>query len=75
MPIAYRPIGRSYTHTQSVPAQVWTVVHNLGQQYPAITLSDSLDRIFASEVEFVDINTLKVYLSASTTGKVICYGL
>lgn len=59
------PAGSSqYTHTQLLPATVWTVQHNLGRRPAAASVfsADYTVEFGGFAVQHVDLNTL--YLSA-----------
>jgi hypothetical protein len=64
------PMGPAfnYTHTQDVPALVWTIVHN-ADLHPSVTVVDSQDEVIECVVEYQDSNTVIVRLSYLTAGK------
>lgn len=64
-------VGSRYTHTQSSAAAVWTVAHNLNIK-PAVMVADHLDRQIFADVEWIDLNTVRVTHGSSITGKVYC---
>lgn len=65
--------GQAFQFTQSTPATVWTVNHNLGR-YPAVQLF-SLD-LSANYAEFLvqhlDLQTLRVSMETPTAGIAFC---
>lgn len=63
--------GSRYTHTQSSASTVWTVAHNLNIK-PAVMVADHLDRQIFADVEWIDLNTVRVTHGLSITGKVYC---
>lgn len=63
--------GSRYTHTQSSPAAVWTVAHNLNLK-PAVMVVDHLDRQVFADVEWIDSNTVRVTHGENITGSVYC---
>lgn len=63
--------GSRYTHTQSSPAAVWTVAHNLNLK-PAVMVVDHLDRQIFADVEWIDSNTLRVTHGQAIIGSVYC---
>ncbi|RIV20340.1 hypothetical protein DYU11_20015 [Fibrisoma montanum] len=48
----------SFLHTQSTPASVWTINHNLGYRPAGIVVRDSAGSLWAYEVEYLTTNTL-----------------
>jgi hypothetical protein len=62
------PSGFTYVHTQSTPAQVWAVVHNLGR-YPSVTVADTTDEYVVSDVHYIDLNQLQVKLASPMAGR------
>lgn len=50
----------SYRHVQSVAAEVWTVVHNLGYRPGGIYVEDSSHRAVSGRVTHIDANTLTI---------------
>jgi hypothetical protein len=61
----------TYTHIQSMSADVWTVVHNLGRK-PYVQLLDSNDEQFSADVKHDSLNQLTVTLAIPTSGSVLC---
>lgn len=57
----------TYTHVQGVAANPWIINHNLNA-FPTVWVIDPLNRAGWAEVEYVDSNTCKVYLSGAQTG-------
>ena len=61
--------GSSYIHTQSSAALTWTINHNFGEQYPAVTVYDSSDQVaIPSTVEATDSNTTTVTFTSPMSG-------
>lgn len=61
----------NYVHTQGVPANTWTINHNLGY-YPNITVFDSTERSILTQIEHVNINSSIVHNDAAFSGKAYC---
>jgi hypothetical protein len=59
-----------YTHTQAVPAAVWTVAHNLGK-YPSVSVVDSGGTWVVGDVSYTSPNALTVSFGAAFAGT--CY--
>ena len=56
--------------TTSTPSTTWTLVHNLGEQYPTVQVFDSNDLLIQpGNISFVDVNTLIVSFSSAQIGK------
>lgn len=60
-----------YVHTQSSPASVWTVAHNLNAK-PSVTVADHLGNQIFPDVAFVDQNIVQVTHGLAITGAVFC---
>lgn len=62
----------SHTHSQDVPASIWTVNHNLGTLYPAVDVYVILEgvrqKIIPASVSVVDNKTVKVKFSEPRQG-------
>lgn len=58
----------TYTHDQQVPAQVWTIVHNLGRK-PSVTVVDSADNTVVGDVAYTSSNQITVTFTAAFAGK------
>jgi len=62
---------KTYVHTQSAPATVWTLNHNLGK-YPAVQVLDSgNDEVDGGEVHHVDSSNLTITFGGPFAGKAI----
>ena len=57
----------TYTHTQGVPLDVWTINHNLGF-FPNVTVVDSTGEQVEGEVDYVDSNSVVVSFSGGFSG-------
>jgi hypothetical protein len=62
------PGGTTYTFTQSMPAALWTITHNLNR-FPSVEVTDSTGRIVEGDEQYVDANTLTVAFSAPFSGE------
>ena len=58
----------TYVHLQSIPAATWLIPHNLGF-YPAVVVLDSSNRNIFTNIEYPDINNVKVVSDSSFGGK------
>lgn len=61
---------KTYVHTQTVAANIWTVTHNLNKR-PSITIVDSGENMVIGDVEYLDLNSLRVMFTNLFGGK--CY--
>lgn len=61
--------GQTAKLIQTTPNTTWTFVHNLGEQFPAITIFDSNDDVvIPTSVNAQDDNTLIITFSSPQTG-------
>lgn len=59
---------QNYLHTQSVASDEWSINHNLGK-YPSVAVIDSAGSEVIGEVEYIDLNNLKIKFAGSFSGK------
>ena len=57
-----------YVHQQAAASTVWNVTHNLDKK-PSVSIVDSGDTKINGQVDYIDANTLRITLSAPTSGK------
>ena len=63
--------GGNGTTKQFTNSNLWVVDHNLGTDYPDVTVWDSnRNIIFPNRIESVNTNQIKIYFSAAITGHV-----
>lgn len=60
-----------HTHSQIAPATEWIVNHNLGKM-PSVTIVDTADTVIYGDITYIDLNTLKIEINYSISGKVYC---
>ncbi|MER5322322.1 hypothetical protein [Streptosporangium roseum] len=60
--------GGSYTHTQSTPETVWTIVHGFGRR-PVVAVEGPDGFEIDAGVSWPDTNTVIVTLGAATAGR------
>lgn len=58
----------TFVWTQTVPAAVWDVPHNLNR-YPSVTLVDTQGVEVHSDVAYIDSNIVRVTFAIPTLGK------
>lgn len=56
-----------YQHVQNVATNIWNIPHYLGF-YPNITVVDSAGTVLEGDLEYVDVNNVKVTFSAAFSG-------
>lgn len=71
---------RTYSHTESVAATVWTVVHNLDVQMKMTDITvagvdGALDPLTPTDITIIDTNTVQVTFAEVATGDVFVYGI
>lgn len=58
---------RTFHYTQSTSSDTWLVTHNLGK-YPSVTIQDSAGSTVEGEIQYIDLNNLKINFSAPFGG-------
>ena len=61
---------KNYVHVQSVASDVWNVNHNLNK-YPSINIIDNEGNEVIGEVQYIDLNNIKLRFNNNFAGKVI----
>lgn len=59
---------KHYTYTQRIPSDEWSIIHNLNK-YPSVTVVDSANNIVIGDVEYINLNEVKVAFSGKFSGK------
>lgn len=57
-----------YVHNQLVPAAIWLVIHGLGG-FPNVTAIDSSFKEIVGDLEYLDLNSLKITFASATGGQ------
>jgi hypothetical protein len=57
----------TFTFSQSNPATVWNIAHNLGR-HPSVTLVDTAGDYMSTDFQYVDANNITVTFNAATAG-------
>lgn len=67
-----------YTHTQTEPATVWTITHNLGGNGSSVPIvdvlvpyGDALQKVLPLSIIPIDENTVEVSFSIARVGKAV----
>lgn len=59
---------KNYVHDQGLPAMEWTVYHNL-EKYPSVAVTDTAKTMVTGQVDYIDLNTLKITFNAAFSGE------
>ncbi len=59
---------KSFEFTQNTPAKVWVIQHNLYKR-PSVTVVDSGENEIIGDVEYIDLNTVKLTFEYAFSGK------
>lgn len=62
---------KPYVHSQVSPSVSWIVNHNLNK-YPNVTVTDSADNVMLADVQYINLNTIKIDFGFAFSGKAIC---
>lgn len=62
------PGGAVFVFTQTTPAAVWNINHNLNG-YPAVTVIDSGGTLVEGDVDYLDVNNVRLTFSAAFSGQ------
>lgn len=57
----------AYRHSQGVADNIWTINHNL-KFHPNATVVDSAGTIVEGDIEYLDINTIRITFTAAFSG-------
>jgi hypothetical protein len=57
----------AYHHVQGVPSNTWDITHGLGF-YPNITTVDSAGTVLEGDLDYIDLNTIRVIFSTAFSG-------
>lgn len=61
--------GESYIHVQNTPADIWSILHNLGR-YPSVTVIDTANNTVEGSITYIDANNINIAFSSGFSGKV-----
>jgi hypothetical protein len=57
----------TYTHTQTIPAMTWNVVHNLNRPV-AVSVTDEFGVVVAADVTYISANEVLIQFTAPFAG-------
>lgn len=60
--------SKTFTFTQSVPAEEWNIPHNL-HKFPSVTVVDSGGSVVIGEILYIDEDNITVAFQAAFSGK------
>lgn len=58
---------RTYIYTQTTPSTIWRISHSMNK-YPAVTVKDGDGNIVIGELDYTDINNVKITFSSAISG-------
>ena len=61
-------MDKTFEFTQSTPSNVWVIRHGL-YKHPSVTVTDSGGNEVVGEVEYIDMNVVKVTFASVFSGK------
>lgn len=65
LPIVY---DKNYLFIQNQVSDEWIINHNLNK-FPSVTIIDSAENVVVGEVEYIDLNNLKIKFANGFSGK------
>jgi len=57
-----------YNHVQSTASQTWTIVHNLGRQYPQVIAFDTDGTQIVGAISYPSANVLVIEFNTPVSG-------
>jgi hypothetical protein len=63
---------KSYTHTQSVAATTWTVIHNMGRIPSIVVINGVNGNSVIGRISHIDNNTAVIHLKPAMAGTAHC---
>lgn len=57
-----------FVFNQSIPESIWEITHNLGKK-PSVTVVDSGDSVVVGEVEYINLNSVRLTFAGAFSGK------
>ena len=61
-------IDKNFVYNQSVPAIEWDIFHDLNK-FPSVAIVNSANEVVIGNVEYIDLNNVKLTFSAAFSGK------
>jgi len=62
------PQASTYTHTQIVPSQTWSINHSLGR-FPPVAVVDSAGSVVLGDVKYLSADDIEISFTAAFAGK------
>lgn len=69
--ITVEDLDKFYVHDQMIPAEQWTILHNL-HKYPAVTIVDSAGNVVVGDIIYLSLDSAVISLSSGFSGKAYC---
>lgn len=61
--------GVMYTHNQTIPSEIWNIVHNLNQFPGGVTVVDSAGTVVEGDVVYISGNEIQIAFGSAFSGK------
>ena len=62
---------KNYILTVSMPSDIWLINHSLGK-YPSVTVINNDLKEVVGDIEYIDLDNIRITFSSEFSGKVIC---
>ena len=59
---------KNFTYRQDTAQAVWEIAHDLNK-YPSVSIVDSANNAIVGNIEYIDLNHVKIYFSGAFAGK------
>ncbi len=60
---------KNFVFVQNTSSTVWEITHNL-YKFPSVTVVDQLGNIIYGEIQYIDLNSIRITFSSASIGKV-----
>ena len=60
--------GRNFIYRQDTAQATWEITHDLNK-YPSVSIVDSANNAIVGNIEYIDLNHVKIYFSGAFAGK------
>lgn len=61
---------KNHVHNQAVGSSTWTINHGLNKK-PSVSITNTFDEKIYGEIEYIDLNNVKIYFVSNVSGKAI----
>ena len=59
---------KNFVFRQDIAQSTWDITHNL-IKFPSVTIVDSANNVVVGDIEYIDLNHVKIYFSGAFAGK------